>query len=213
MAQIGDQAPWADKSARPRRRRRVRLRRSSSRLASHLRNDLAVQSSAAGIERSASPEVLQDALISATTEIETLRDQLVRTRAEMENFRKRVQRDKDSIKKFAIEEVVRDLVPSIDNLERAVSSAQMTGNAEVLIEGVRMIMRQQLALLEARGVERTMPLGYRFDPQFHEAVATMTTEDPQQDGVITEVVQAGYVLNGRVVRPALVAIAKAASRQ
>jgi len=126
-----------------------------------------------------------------------------RTQADFENFRKRAAREATAAGERAKTGVVSGLFPVVDNLERALASA---GEAEEhLADGVRLVHSELLALLERNGVEQFDPAGERFDPAFHEALATRPAEDGDP-GVVIDVVEKGYRANGSVLRPARVVV-------
>jgi len=146
-----------------------------------------------------------------TKEKEQLRNLAIRARADLENARKRFQREKEETIKFANEKLVRELILVVDNLERALASSSETSNAQAIYEGVKMVLDQLLSMLRAHGVEVIESDGKKFDPHFHEAVTTEEREDVEENQII-ETFQKGYILSGRVIRPAMVKVARAASR-
>ena len=126
-----------------------------------------------------------------------------RTQADFENFRKRAAREATAAGERAKTGVVSGLFPVVDNLERALASAGE--GEEHLADGVRLVHSELLALLERNGVEQFDPAGERFDPAFHEALATRPAEDGDP-GVVIDVVEKGYRANGSVLRPARVVV-------
>jgi molecular chaperone GrpE len=151
---------------------------------------------------------------SAPTEIEDLRrqlqdnqDRLLRQLAEAENVRRRLERTADERVKFANETLVRELVPVLDNFDRALAAAR-TGGAGTVVEGIELIQRELLRVLERAGVSRYSAIGQRFDPSRHEAIARVVSTEAAPDTVVHET-GPGYLLHGRVLRPALVAVAAA----
>jgi molecular chaperone GrpE len=137
-------------------------------------------------------------------ECEDLKDQLLRRRADFENYRKRVERDQKAAALDAEADVLRALVPTLDNLDRALEA---TGSEGALREGVQMIRRELLATLESRGVAIEDPLGQPFDPQAHQALAHEPVDDAAE-GTVVAVLRKGYRLRDRLLRPALVKVAK-----
>jgi molecular chaperone GrpE len=141
-----------------------------------------------------------------------LRDQLLRSMAEMENVRRRAQRDAEEGAKYAVTGFARDLINVVENLQRASTILPEEVRAEnetykSLGEGVDMTMRELLAAFEKHGIRRIDPLGEKFDHNFHQAVIQI--EDPNQEpGTVLQVLQAGYVLHDRLLRPAMVAVSK-----
>ena len=174
-------------------------------------------------------EQLQEAVAESTApaaateedEITTLRMQLqekeaeakanydlfLRERADLENFKRRMQRDKSEALRFANEPVLRDLLPILDNLERAVTHAQVGGNSQSLIEGVSLVLRSFLEMLEKYGVSRVSAKGQPFDPSKHEAMAQVESAEVEPNTVVDEYAPA-YLLHDRLLRPALVTVAK-----
>jgi molecular chaperone GrpE len=147
-------------------------------------------------------------------EIEELRaqlaekqDQLLRALADTENIRRRAQRDRDDYVRYAAEALLRDLIPVLDNLDRALTAAR-EGTASRLVEGVELIQREMLKVLERAGVTRYSALGAAFDPTRHEAVARVVSPQVAPNTVVGETLP-GYLLHNRVLRPAMVSVAVA----
>lgn len=136
-------------------------------------------------------------------EIETLRDRSLRTLADFDNYRKRVERERDEERKYATQEVLREIVGIVDNLERA-STAE--GNLEDLRQGVEMIWRQLEDVLRRSGVAKVAAVGEAFDPSVHEAVSRVEQSEVTEPTVIEEF-QAGYVVHDRLLRPSIVRVA------
>lgn len=141
-------------------------------------------------------------------EAKTNYDLFLRERAELENFKRRMQREQAEALRFANEPLVRDLLPAIDNLERAVEHARGGGNGQPLVEGVALVLRSLLEILEKYGVSRVGAKGEPFDPTRHEAMAQIESADLAPNTVVDEHCPA-YLLHGRLLRPALVTVAKA----
>src|SRR5262245_41675712 len=136
----------------------------------------------------------------------------VRERAELENFKRRLQREKSESIRFANEPLIRDLLPVLDNLERAVSHAQGGGNGQPLVEGVTLVVRSFLDIMGKYGVTREEAKGQLFDPSKHEAMAQVEKVDVAPNTVVDEYCPA-YLLHGRLLRPALVTVAKAPAEE
>ncbi len=134
-----------------------------------------------------------------------------RERADLENLKKRMTRERAETLKFANEQVLRDLLPIVDNLERAVAHAQGGGNGEPLVEGVALVLKSLREVLERHGVTRIAAKGAPFDPAQHEAMAHVESAEHEPNSVIEEH-QPGYRLQERLLRPALVSVAKAPGR-
>jgi molecular chaperone GrpE len=155
------------------------------------------------------PLSLEDELAASRAEAEKNWDLYLRQRAELENFRKRSQREKEDLGRFANENLLRDLLPVLDNLERALDHARKEGETgKGLLEGVEMTLGQFQKLLEKFGVSAVDAMGEPFNPAWHEAMGQLESTAHAPNTVIQEM-QKGYVLNERLLRPALVLIAKA----
>jgi molecular chaperone GrpE len=134
-------------------------------------------------------------------------DRYVRLSAEVENFKKRVEKEKKETYKFANENLLKDLLPVLDNLERAMEHGQEGDNFKALLDGLEMTLKGFLTVLEKHGVTRVEALGEEFDPNQHEAV--MVQEDAgRPPGVVISQLQKGYRLHNRLVRPAMVVVSK-----
>ncbi|MBI1924844.1 nucleotide exchange factor GrpE [Candidatus Poribacteria bacterium] len=151
-----------------------------------------------------SPEV---ELARMKAEYEARYDQMLRTIAEFENTKKRAEREKEEFLKYALEGIVKDLIPTVDNIERAIESTKQSKDFDALAEGIQMIHKQFLNLLERRGVTPIEAVGQPFDPTQHEAIVLMESEEFPENRVIQEF-QRGYLLHDRVVRPAMVSVSK-----
>jgi len=152
---------------------------------------------------------------SAEEEAAELRDRLLRTLAEMENLRARTARDVEDARKYAVTGFARDLLETADNMRRALASVPAEGReaggdlVRNLLLGVEMTERTLLGAFEKHRIRRVEPQkGERFDPNLHQAMFEVPT-DAQAPGTVAEVVQAGYVIADRLLRPALVGVAKA----
>ena len=152
--------------------------------------------------------VLQDQLTQALDETKLHQEQYLRTLAEMENLRKRTQRDKEDLAKYANESILREILPVIDNLERAVEHAEQAENDDGLFEGVQMTLTQFNQLLSKFGVEPVDAVGQLFDPAYHQAMGQMESAEHPVNTVVQQM-QKGYELNKRLLRPAFVMLAKA----
>ena len=141
-------------------------------------------------------------------QLEERQDRLMRALAETDNVRRRAQRDREDYVKYATEALLRDIIPVIDNLDRALNAARAAGESGTVVSGVELIQRELLRVLEKAGLSRYSAVGERFDPTRHEAIARVVSTDRPPDTVVQETA-AGYLLNGRVLRPAMVAVAGA----
>jgi molecular chaperone GrpE len=136
-------------------------------------------------------------------------DRLLRKTAEFDNYRKRVERDRQSMSEAVAADVVRDLLPLVDDLERALKADTGAEAAEAYRKGVELIHRQLLDILRKRGVRAIEALGTDFDPHFHQAIAHEPAEG-RRDGEVIEEFGRGYMLGDRLIRPAIVKVAKGA---
>ncbi len=157
--------------------------------------------------RAAAPGTSETERLQA--EVEGLRGRLLRTLADFENYRKRTERERQELRRYALFEVMRELVAVVDNLERATAAG---GAAEDLRAGVEMIGRQLRELLRRHGVTEIEALGRPFDPSVHEAVSR--EEDPQvTTPTVVDELQRGYRMHDRLLRPAMVRVAVPAEGQ
>jgi len=140
-------------------------------------------------------------------EITEHHDRLLRLAADFENYKKRAAREKEDWAKFANEDLLRAILPFIDNLERAINHAQKVVDTGVLIEGVRLTIQQILQTLNRFGLSSFQSVGKPFDPTVHEAMLVVETDKHEPNQVVEEV-QKGYLLNDRLLRPATVSVSK-----
>jgi len=136
------------------------------------------------------------------------KEQQLRAAAEAQNVRRRAEQEAEKARKFALEKFIKELLPVVDSLEKALDAMQ-DGASEVHREGVSMTLKMQHDVLAKFGVEVVDPHGEPFDPQYHEAM-TMVPNPEMEPNTVMEVMQKGYLLNGRLVRPAMVVVSKAA---
>jgi molecular chaperone GrpE len=163
----------------------------------------------------AAPEPDREAELTA--EVAALRDQLLRALAEAENTRRRAERDRADMAKYAVAGFARDLLPPVDNLRRALDSvpAEAAKNDEAvktLLDGIALTERELLRALEKHGVRKVEPRDVPFDHNFHQAMFEVP-ETGKPAGTVVELLQPGYVLHDRLLRPALVGVAKAEKQE
>lgn len=155
-------------------------------------------------------------IVALQEEVAGLKDRLMRAVAETENVRKRAERERDAAAKYGIAGFARDIVAVADNFARAIKAvpdaAREDESVRTLIDGVEMIERELQQALERNGVKRIDPKDEAFDPNFHQAVAEIPAND-KTPGTVAEVVQAGYVIDDRLIRPAMVVVAGAAKSE
>lgn len=145
-------------------------------------------------------------------EIEKLNDKILRIAAEMDNTRKRLEREREEAVCYANEQILRELLPVIDNLERALSHAKAETDAKALLEGVEITLKGFMAALERFGCKPLDSVGKTFDPSYHEAVMQQATDQHPENTVIHEY-QKGYILKDRLLRPAMVVVAKGSKQE
>jgi molecular chaperone GrpE len=134
-------------------------------------------------------------------------DLYLRAAAELENYKKRVARDRQDFVKYANENLIRDILPTVDSMERALEHASESGDFQVFVDGLKMIRDTFLSVLGKHGATKIDAVGKKFDPNFHEAL--MQVEGgKEQDNTVAEEFETGYLLNGRLLRPAKVSIAR-----
>jgi molecular chaperone GrpE len=155
--------------------------------------------------------VEQGAAVADADELQRQRDdfydRLLRKTAEFDNYRKRVERDRQSMAEAVAADAVRDLLPLVDDLERALKADSGADGAEAYRKGVELIHRQLLDILRKRGVRAIEALGTDFDPHFHQAIAHEPAAG-RRDGEVIEEFGRGYMLGDRLIRPAIVKVAK-----
>lgn len=150
---------------------------------------------------------LYEQIQKAADERDQIKDQLLRTMADFQNFRKRVMDEKRQIEERANERFVLELLPVLDNFERGLAVMENGGKLESLVEGVKAIDRQLRIVLEGQKVVRVLSVGQPFDPEVHEALA-MVDSDEHEDGTVIDEIESGYKLGDRVIRPARVRVSK-----
>jgi molecular chaperone GrpE len=138
----------------------------------------------------------------------SLRDRMLRALAEAENTRRRAERAAQDARQYAIADFARELLPVVDNLQRSIAAAERPATAEeaALVEGVRAVERILMRALEQFGIRRMEARGAPFDPTLHEAI--MEVDDASLPGTVVRVVEDGYTINDRLLRPARVAVAR-----
>jgi molecular chaperone GrpE len=154
-----------------------------------------------------------DALLAENAE---MRDRLLRTMADMENLRRRTEREKSDTARYAISNFARDVLTVGDNLKRTIEHVPAEAAADdpalkSFLEGVELTERELLNVLERHGVTRIEPLGQRFDPNCHQAMFEVENPDVPE-GTVVDVMQQGYVIGDRCLRPALVAVSKGGAK-
>lgn len=155
---------------------------------------------------------LRHELVVKTDEAAQNYDRFVRERADLENYKRRAQRERVDTLRFGAEPLVRDLLPIVDNLERAVEHAEGSGADDQLLQGVRLVLKGALDVLARHGVTRIDATGQPFDPAFHEAIAQVEDDQVEPNHVVRQF-QAGYRLHDRLLRPAQVSVSGGSRRK
>tara|TARA_R110002050_G_scaffold206296_5_gene342232 strand:- start:60063 stop:60704 length:642 start_codon:yes stop_codon:yes gene_type:complete len=164
------------------------------------------------------PAAELDPMEALAADIEQLKDQRLRMAADMENLRRRTAREIKDAKSYAISGFARDMLQVSDNLQRALAAVpEQTDDAtdnglKSLVEGVELTERAMLAALERHGVRKLEPKGQKFDPNFHQAMYEVPNPDVPNNSVV-DVVQPGYVIGDRMLRPAMVGVAKGGPKE
>ncbi len=158
-------------------------------------------------EKEAAVASLEKKLEETEKELAECKDKMLRLAAELENFKKRVEREKLEHMKFALEEFAKELLPFLDNLERAIAVAKETKDMEKMIEGIELTLSGYFKTLERFGLKTFVAEGQRFDPNYHEALSVEENTEVEENTVLKELLR-GYTLHDRVIRPALVVVSK-----
>ena len=151
-------------------------------------------------------KALEDALDQAQADARENKDRMLRMAAELENFKKRAARERDDLRKFATENLIRQLLTVVDNLERAIESANAeNANVQSVVDGVSLTRSEVMKILEQQHVVPINALGESFDPAFHQAMCQEPCSDAPPNTVIKEF-QKGYLIHDRLLRPAMVVV-------
>ena len=153
-----------------------------------------------------------DQLVQLEAQVEKYKDVALRAEAEMQNLRRRAERDVQNAHKFGTERLLQNLLPVLDSLEKAIETSEAAGQAEddPQLEGIKLCSKLFIDVLTKEGIEALDPQGEPFDPNLHEALSMIENPDLEPNSVMT-VIQKGYRLNERLVRPAKVMVSKAPS--
>ena len=137
---------------------------------------------------------------------------MLRLAAELDNYKKRVAKERESLIKYANQEIILALLPTLDNFQRAIESAEKSKDFDNFIEGIKMVAKQMYDTLEKNGVKRIDALGETFDPNIHEAVLQVAS-DEYPANIVAQEFQKGYMLHERVIRPSMVAVSRGAEEK
>ena len=155
---------------------------------------------------------IEEQLKAAVVERDTHYNAWMRAQADLENYRKRAQREAEEIRRYHTMSLMRDMLPGLDNLQRAISAAENSSNIEELLQGVRMVAGQFEAMLSNHALEPIEAAGKPFDPNKHEAVQQVPSAEYSPMTIIEEI-ERGYTLHDRVVRPSKVIVSSGPSEQ
>jgi len=150
---------------------------------------------------------LKEALEQEKARADEYLNRLKYLQADFENYQKRVEREREELVKRGNEELIVKLLSAVDDLERAVEAGKSSSDKEVLVSGVEMVLKQLQATLAEEGLSQIEAVGKPLDPEIHEAIATVET-DQYPENIIVRVLRKGYSLNGKVIRPSMVEVAK-----
>ena len=154
---------------------------------------------------------LESALQQTQKEAESFREKWLRAAADLENYRKRAQREREDVEKFANEKLLKDLLPVLDDMDRALEMKPASDEAQQVDEGIRMVHKKFISQLEKHGVTTFESMGKAFDPSLHEAVQQVHADMPP--GSVAIELQRGFLISGRLLRPALVAVSLGPNEQ
>ena len=166
------------------------------------------QDESAAVEVESELQELQTALSEAENELAEYKESMLRMHAEMENLRKRLIKDLERSRRRALEDIMNDLLPVRDSLERGLETDGATTTVEAMKEGKALIIKMLGKVMAGHGLKEINPAGEAFDPELHQAMAMQET-DEHQAGTVIEVMQKGFLLHDRLIRPAMVVVARA----
>lgn len=152
-------------------------------------------------------EELNEKIKNLETENNSLKEKNLRLYADFENFRKRISKEKADTIIYANERILKELLPVLDNFERAISTSEEHNDFNGLLEGIKMNFQGFQKTMEKFGVTEIDAIGKEFDPNFHEAMSMVETQDYEPNRVINQF-QKGYIINGKLLRPAMVVVSK-----
>lgn len=158
------------------------------------------------------PEEATEPQASEGNDVELLQKQLdeaqqklLRVQADYDNFRRRTLKEKEELAKYASAKLVESLLPTVDNFDRAIAATSTNQDFDSLVKGLDMIFRQLMGTMDAEGLTVMNTVGEPFNPEFHQAVMTVET-DEYEEGIVVEELQKGYILKDKVIRPAMVKV-------
>jgi len=151
------------------------------------------------------PSAEDPRLAQLEKQVEDGQQRLLRAQADFDNYRRRTVKEKEELAKYASSKLIGELIPVVDNFERALAAAESGGDKESLAKGVDMIFRQLMQVLEQEGLKAMDAVGQPFNPEFHQAIMQVESEE-HDEGIVVEEVQKGYVIKEKVLRPAMVKV-------
>lgn len=156
-------------------------------------------------QASSGGEAVQGEATQLRAQVDELQNKLLRAQADFDNFRRRARQEKEEFAKYASQKLLEQLIPVFDNFERAVSASKENQDLDSLAKGIDMIYRQMSQVLEQEGVKPIEAVGQPFNPEFHQAVMQVESEE-HEEGIIVEELQKGYMLKEKVIRPSMVKV-------
>lgn len=150
------------------------------------------------------PRAEYEELLRRMKELEGMKEQLLRSAADFDNAKKRLARERDEFVRFSQENLIRQLLPVLDNFERALAHAGESSASEGLVSGIQLVFKQLVEILKKQGLTRLVTVGQKLDPHQHEVVSHLQQEGPEDE--IVEEVEAGYLLHDRLLRAAKVRV-------
>lgn len=158
-----------------------------------------------GAPEDAAREAEDPAIAKLRSQLEEQQQRVLRVQADFDNFRRRTLREKDELAQYASVKLITQLLPVVDNFERAITASKVNSDYDSLAKGVEMIFRQLEQLLEAEGVTAIEAVGQPFNPEIHQAIMQVESEE-YEEGIVVEEVQKGFQLKDRVLRPSMVKV-------
>jgi len=153
-----------------------------------------------------------EALLKKIQELESVKDNFLRKAADYDNAKKRLERDKDEFYKFATEKLIKELLPVLDNLNRAIEQAEKANPTDPILKGIHLIEKNVFDVLKKYGLTRIESLNKPFSVEFHEAIGQIETSE-KGEGIVVEEIEAGYLLHGKLIRPSRVKVASAPAQE
>lgn len=150
-------------------------------------------------------EVISPEVVALRAEIEEHKQRVLRTQADFDNFRRRTTKEKEELGKYASAKLITELLPVVDNFERAMSTTSDNAEVASYAKGVEMILRQFEGILNAEGLIAMDTVGQPFNPEYHQAIMQVESEE-FEEGIVVEEIQKGYLLKDKVLRPAMVKV-------